>query len=67
MQLDEEIEKAFQAGVEWALENSYCRDRGGYGDAYVEMDRAMHEGYAEYINGNSKSGKSTQILDKSPS
>lgn len=67
MQLDEATEKAFQAGIEWTLENCYCKDRGGYSDAYVELDRSMYEGYQEYINGNSKSTESAAVLDKGSS
>lgn len=60
MQLDEEIEKAFKAGAEWAFENTWCNR-----DEEIEMDRDINEGIQEYINGNRQSSEGSPILDKS--
>jgi hypothetical protein len=65
MQLDEQIELAFKAGVSWAMENAYCRDMTGVSYADVDLDRNIEEGIQEYINGNSKPSKSASILDQS--
>lgn len=59
MQMDEEIELAFKAGVEWTMENVYCNivlPRPT--DDCISLDRNIEDGIQEYINGNLKPNKS---------
>ena len=64
MQLDEEIEKAFKAGYDYAMDNAYCARDGRY-DEYIAAESTCNEGFVEYINGNLQSTESTPILDQS--
>lgn len=62
MQLDEELEKAFNAGANFIIDNSYTDEDSDW----VEnpTDREIDLAYTEYINGNSKHYKSKTILDQ---
>lgn len=58
MQLDEQIEKSFKAGIEWWEEFYNAFDD-------FPSDTEIEEAYTEYINGNSESSKGNVLLDKS--
>jgi hypothetical protein len=59
MQLDEATEKAFKAGYEYALDNTYTNDL----DDAVFISKTYQKGYTEYINGNDKSNTNKTILE----
>jgi hypothetical protein len=60
MQLDEQMELAFKAGCEWCRE--YYQDF-----SFLPSDDEMESGYRDYINGDSESIQTTEVLDKSSS
>lgn len=65
MQLDEEIEKAFEAGCEYIIENCYYDNMSDY--VVCPTLNEIKLALKEYINGNSESNEGTQVLDEGSS